>query len=175
MPRIPRTGRAALALLACVAVVGVWWWASAGGPAGSSHTSPSATAGPRQGAGGADGAGGATVRPAPTTGIAARVQTQQPDRTVGALVLESALPPGARHTIELIHRGGPFPYSRDGVVFGNREGLLPSQPSGYYREYTVTTPGQPDRGARRIITGREGAMYYTDDHYASFRLVVEGR
>lgn len=169
MPRISRTGGAALALLACVVVVGVWWWGSVGSPAAPSRTSPTTTAGPRQGS------GATAVRSAPTTGIAARDQTQEPDRTVGAVVLESALPSEARHTIELIHRGGPFPYSRDGVVFGNREGLLPREPSGYYREYTVTTPGQPDRGARRIITGREGAMYYTDDHYASFRLVVEGR
>lgn len=83
------------------------------------------------------------------------------------------LPPEARHTLELIRSGGPFPYSRDGVVFQNREGLLPREKSGYYHEYTVPTPGEGDRGARRIITGKAGEQYYTDDHYASFRVVKQ--
>ena len=92
-----------------------------------------------------------------------------------ATIAEASLPAEARDVIKRLDDGGSFQYRQDGVTFQNRERLLPSEPSGYYREYTVTTPGQPDRGARRIITGREGAMYYTDDHYASFRLVVEGR
>jgi len=83
------------------------------------------------------------------------------------------LPPEARHTLELIRTGGPFPYARDGVVFQNREHLLPREKNGWYHEYTVPTPGEGDRGARRIITGRSGERYYTDDHYASFR-VIEG-
>jgi ribonuclease T1 len=83
------------------------------------------------------------------------------------------LPPEARHTLELIRSDGPFPYSRDGVVFQNRERLLPREKSGYYHEYTVPTPGEADRGARRIITGKAGERYYTDDHYASFRVVEE--
>lgn len=82
------------------------------------------------------------------------------------------LPQQARETIALIDDGGPFPYSRDGVVFGNREGLLPSKERGYYREYTVPTPGENDRGARRLVTGRAGELYYTDDHYQSFREVL---
>lgn len=82
------------------------------------------------------------------------------------------LPPQARQTVELIDAGGPFPYSRDGVVFANRERLLPRQAKGWYHEYTVKTPGSSDRGARRIITGKDGAMYYTDDHYDSFRRIV---
>jgi ribonuclease T1 len=81
------------------------------------------------------------------------------------------LPPQAQETIRLIERGGPFPYDRDGVTFGNRERLLPIRADGYYREYTVITPGSPDRGARRIVAGREGELYYTDDHYESFRRV----
>lgn len=83
------------------------------------------------------------------------------------------LPPEAVATLEAIRRGGPFPYARDGVVFQNRERLLPAQPAGYYREYTVPTPGSADRGARRIVTGGDPpeVYYYTDDHYRSFRRV----
>ncbi len=83
-----------------------------------------------------------------------------------------SLPPEARQTIALITAGGPFPYARDGVVFNNREGQLPKQPRGYYREYTVKTPGAHDRGARRIIAGRAGELYYTDDHYRTFKRVI---
>ncbi len=68
--------------------------------------------------------------------------------------------------------GGPFPYEEDGGVFGNYEGLLPDRERGYYREYTVETPGSDDRGARRIVTGEEGELYWTEDHYASFEQVV---
>lgn len=83
------------------------------------------------------------------------------------------LPPEARETIALIRRGGPFPYQKDGSLFGNREGLLPRRERGYYREYTVPTPGRRDRGARRIVAGRGGELYYTDDHYRSFSRVLE--
>lgn len=82
------------------------------------------------------------------------------------------LPPEARQTLELIRAGGPFPHQRDGVVFGNREGHLPRKERGYYREYTVRTPGARDRGARRIVAGRGGEYYYTDDHYRSFRRII---
>ena len=82
------------------------------------------------------------------------------------------LPVQAQETIALIDQGGPFPYSKDGSVFQNRERLLPSRNQGYYREYTVITPGSPDRGARRVIGGGEGELYYSDDHYASFREVI---
>jgi ribonuclease T1 len=83
------------------------------------------------------------------------------------------LPPEAVATLEAIERGGPYPYDRDGSVFQNRERLLPQQPRGYYREYTVVTPGSRDRGARRIVAGGQppDVYYYTDDHYRSFRRV----
>ncbi len=84
----------------------------------------------------------------------------------------SRLPSEARHTLALIDAGGPFPYRQDGVVFQNREGELPPEPSGYYREFTVPTPGSPDRGARRIIAGEKGERYYTSDHYRSFERVT---
>jgi len=78
------------------------------------------------------------------------------------------LPPEASTTVSLITEGGPYPYRQDGAVFENRESLLPDEPSGWYREYTVPTPGEDDRGARRIVTGMDGAMYWTADHYDSF-------
>ena len=83
------------------------------------------------------------------------------------------LPQEARATLALVRNGGPFPYARDGVVFGNREGQLPERKRGYYHEYTVPTPGARDRGGRRIVVGERGEIYYTDDHYRSFRRVVE--
>jgi len=91
----------------------------------------------------------------------------------GDTIRMAELPPEARHTIELIRKKGPFPYAKDGAVFGNREGRLPKQRRGYYREYTVKTPGERTRGARRIVSGAGGERWYTADHYSSFRLVVE--
>jgi ribonuclease T1 len=88
-------------------------------------------------------------------------------------IVASALPSQARDTLALIAAGGPYPYKQDGVVWENREGRLPKQKRGYYHEYTVVTPGSPDRGARRIITGADGAHYYTADHYGSFKLVID--
>jgi ribonuclease T1 len=87
----------------------------------------------------------------------------------------SDLPPQAHDTLDLIEAGGPYPYPQDGTVFQNREGLLPDQDTGYYHEYTVKTPGSPDRGARRIVTGEASQEdYYTADHYRSFDLVDYG-
>lgn len=85
----------------------------------------------------------------------------------------AALPPEAQQTLRSIRKGGPFPYQRDGVAFGNYERLLPQRPRGYYREYTVPTPGAKHRAARRIIAGRIGEYYYSDDHYRSFRRIRE--
>ncbi len=83
-----------------------------------------------------------------------------------------ALPDEAKTTLELIKKGGPFPYpKKDGSEFKNREKRLPKQQSGYYKEYTVPTPNSSDRGARRIIVGEKGEMYYTDNHYKTFRLI----
>jgi ribonuclease T1 len=82
------------------------------------------------------------------------------------------LPSEVRATLLLVERGGPFPYEQDGVVFDNREGRLPSHHRGYYHEYTVPTPGSPDRGARRLVVGARGEDYYTSDHYNSFRRIT---
>jgi len=83
------------------------------------------------------------------------------------------LPPEARSAVVLIKKGGPFSYERDGVIFGNRERLLPPRQRGWYREYTVDTPGERTRGARRIVGGRDGTLYYSDDHYRSFKRIIE--
>ena len=83
------------------------------------------------------------------------------------------LPMEARATLESIRAGGPFAYKQDGRGFANREGRLPRKDRGYYREYTVRTPGARDRGARRIVAGSGGEYYYTDDHYRSFKRILE--
>lgn len=87
------------------------------------------------------------------------------------------LPRQGQETYERIRAGGPFRFDKDGTVFGNRERLLPAEKRGYYREYTVATPGSRDRGARRIVCGgpprNPHACWYTADHYASFRKIVE--
>jgi ribonuclease T1 len=98
-------------------------------------------------------------------------------RSPGAPAIEEvrldALPPEARDTVLLIRKGGPFPYAKDGTVFGNREAILPRAKRGYYREYTVKTPGVRTRGARRIVAGASGELYYSEDHYNHFRRVRE--
>jgi ribonuclease T1 len=99
------------------------------------------------------------------------------DGAVQATVRVAELPREGRDTYEQIRQGGPFPYDKDGAVFGNRERQLPIEKRGYYREYTVRTPGSRDRGARRIVCGGPAraphACWYTADHYASFRRIVE--
>jgi ribonuclease T1 len=101
-----------------------------------------------------------------------------PDKPAIVSVALAELPKEAQTTQRLIRAGGPFPYPKDGIVFGNRERVLPAEPRGFYREYTVKTPGARDRGARRIVCGgrdtaRPVACYYTGDHYSTFRLIVE--
>lgn len=98
---------------------------------------------------------------------------EAPPRAASADIPVAELPVEARNTIALIRKGGPFPFDRDGAVFGNFEKRLPIKERGYYREYTVRTPGVKSRGARRIVGGRGGELYYTDDHYDSFRRIKE--
>ncbi|RNL65023.1 ribonuclease N [Nocardioides marmoriginsengisoli] len=138
--------RGVLALIGLVVVVVALIWARGNGP--------------DLGSGGDAGA-----RP---TSAASETTTPVGSGQVGL----STLPRDARATVALIDRGGPFPYARDGITFRNAERLLPRQPTGYYREYTVPTPGSSDRGARRIVAGEDGTLYYTDDHYRSFREIV---
>jgi ribonuclease T1 len=107
-------------------------------------------------------------------GVVAREAPQVPE------VAAAELPREARDTLALIKRGGPYPYRKDGATFGNFERRLPQRARGYYREYTVPTPGARDRGARRIVAGGDGRTsggygeyYYTDDHYRTFRRIRE--
>jgi ribonuclease T1 len=100
------------------------------------------------------------------------------ESATSSTMLVTEMPREGQKTYQLIRQGGPFPYEKDGTVFGNRERLLPRQDRGYYREYTVKTPGSRDRGARRIVCGGQEprnpqACYYTQDHYASFRVIVD--
>lgn len=111
------------------------------------------------------------------------VQARSPDSSTlpgsaVASVAYSGLPVQGREVMSQIRQGGPFRYEKDGTVFGNRERLLPGQKRGYYREYTVPTPGLNHRGARRIVCGGQRPRapddcYYTEDHYSSFRLIVQ--
>ena len=106
------------------------------------------------------------------------VQARGPLNSPAEAIAVAQLPPQGQHMMTLIYQGGPFRYDKDGAVFGNRERILPANNRGYYREYTVRTPNERSRGARRIVCGglkpaAPDACYYTDDHYASFRKIVQ--
>ncbi|MCU1566940.1 MAG: ribonuclease [Pseudarthrobacter sp.] len=117
----------------------------------------------------------ASAADAPRSAGTAAPPASGPDNPSGLPeVRESALPGEARSTLALIRAGGPFRYSQDNQTFGNFERILPRKDRGYYREYTVPTPGESDRGARRIVAGDGGEKYYTDDHYETFRFIAEG-
>ncbi|MGX1849936.1 ribonuclease domain-containing protein [Streptomyces sp. NPDC055299] len=148
---VPRAAAVLGALLAGLLLV-LTGCATSGAGNGSSPGSPGSTATAAAGSPGASGVP-SWARGMPVVGVA-------------------RLPAQARDTLRLIEAGGPFPYRQDGTVFGNRERLLPRQPRGHYHEYTVPTPGSPDRGARRIVTGESRETYYTDDHYRTFKAVL---
>ncbi|GHG41930.1 ribonuclease [Sinomonas cellulolyticus] len=156
--------RRALVPLVILAVAVIGFLVARGGS--SADGGPASTAGAVQSAAAAS----RRTTPAPSARAHATVANPSGLAEVGA----SQLPPEARETLGLIQRGGPYPYSRDGIVYSNFEKILPSRASGYYHEYTVVTPGSQDRGARRIVAGDQGEKYYTDDHYASFRFILEG-
>ena len=140
-----------LALLAMLAGIAMWRQSGNVDAAGRQSPDPSVVVAP--------------TAPLPTTG------THSPDAD------DAFLPPEARATLALIAADGPFPYDRDGLEFRNFEHRLPARPRGWYHEYTVPTPGENDRGARRIITGGTPPTewWYTDDHYGSFREVGGAR
>ncbi|MER6084584.1 ribonuclease domain-containing protein [Streptomyces sp. NPDC001833] len=117
------------------------------------------------------GAAGALLSALLVGGTVSAVTADAAASSVGSICY-SDLPSQAYDTLDLIASGGPFPYSQDGTVFRNQEGVLPSESTGYYHEYTVKTPGSSTRGARRIITGEEYQEdYYTSDHYVTFSLI----
>jgi ribonuclease T1 len=120
------------------------------------------------------GAAGALLSALLVGGTVSAATADATTASVGSICY-GALPTQAHDTLNLIDRGGPFPYPQDGVVFQNREGVLPQQSNGYYHEYTVKTPGSSTRGARRVVTGEETQEdYYTSDHYATFDLIDFG-
>ncbi|NHN56549.1 guanine-specific ribonuclease N1 and T1 [Calidifontibacter sp. DB0510] len=106
-----------------------------------------------------------------STGPTASTASDTPSDGLATVAFDD-LPREARDTIALIDRGGPYPYKQDGAVFGNFEQVLPKRPRGYYHEFTVRTPGERTRGARRIVQGKDGTLYYTDDHYTTFRRIL---
>lgn len=132
--------------------LGLWLWARPYAPSGSAAAPPVPET--------------VATAPAPSAATPTHADTVHPAARYPAF-----LPPEAHEVLQRIVSDGPFPYRQDGSVFHNRERRLPVQPHGYYHEYTVATPGSPDRGARRIITGGNPPVeyWYTDDHYRSFR------
>ncbi|WP_327282482.1 guanine-specific ribonuclease N1 and T1 [Streptomyces sp. NBC_00597] len=140
------------ALFLCVALAGVT------GCGGVKAAPPSAAAGVSSGA-------DAPASPSARVSVPAWAKGM-------ATVRADALPAQARDVLALIDKGGPYPYRQDGTVFGNFEKVLPRQKRGYYHEFTVNTPGERDRGARRIVTGEGGEFFYTDDHYDTFKAVL---
>ncbi len=143
---IPRTWLARL--LIAVLLVDLGWWLGSRPHNGAEARAP------------------ATVNPPAAVEVErspSRKPTSKPSTDLAGLPEEVA------ETLALIDRGGPFPYAKDGTVFQNREGQLPRKPRGYYHEYTVPTPGSRDRGARRLISGGDGEIFYTGDHYRTFK------
>lgn len=133
--------RRILQLIGLLIFAALWWWAESG--TGSGPVPP----------------------PTATHETPAAAPSTDPPK------VPAGLPGEVAETLSLIDAGGPFPYRRDGVVFENRERRLPQHPRGYWREYTVPTPGSDDRGARRLVVGSSGEVYYSADHYGSFRLI----
>jgi ribonuclease T1 len=124
--------------------------------------------------GGPDPSSQVAADPDPGSGSgSADVQTGDDDPETGLTwILEEDLPVFAQGTLALIDQGGPFPFDRDGVTFENREGILPDQDRGYYREYTVVEPDADDRGPQRVVTGEGGEFFWTEDHYESFERIL---
>jgi ribonuclease T1 len=164
MPRMGRrTTQVVSTAITVVLLVAVWWLQSrSGDDAEPSRASdgPSVTSSPS-----------ATSTPTATRSARPGPSASRDEDGIAYVDLAD-LPREAAETVELIDAGGPFPYpGKDGSTFGNFEGVLPDRPRGYYREYTVDTPGLSHRGARRIIAGDGGQLYWTEDHYESFKRI----
>lgn len=157
----------ALIALVLVVLLSGWFWQQ-NRTRHAAGNDPAVAAAP---AANADNSQPLPLPPPETTGNGSQTDTAPAASAQAGPALAAFLPAEAHATLRLIAQGGPFPHSQDGSVFGNREKRLPSKPRGYYREYTVETPGLGHRGARRIITGGQppDVYYYTDDHYDSFR------
>ena len=142
-------------MLVAVVLALIWWSSSRGGGNPAGQAAPTST----------------------HTSVSGTNTTASPTAKVPkGWIAESQLPLEGRETLQLIRAGGPFPYPRnDGVTYFNRNGQLPAESRNYYKEYTVITPGSSTRGARRLVVGAGGEIYYTQDHYDTFRRVMEGR
>jgi ribonuclease T1 len=146
-------------LVVVLLLLGLWWWTQGDDAADPARTAPEETPALTQGIG-----------PADSTDSTDEIPETDPVSGLGVVTLDE-LPEEAEETVELIEDGGPFPYERDGVTFGNYEGVLPDNSRGFYREYTVETPGLSHRGARRIVVGGGKYFYWTEDHYESFERI----
>lgn len=151
--RLTGIGTTVVAVVAALAL----WWLTDGGGASDDVRDPVTRA-------------SETSSDASTTAAPDDVPATDPDSGLPVVLLDD-LPPEAAEAVALIDAGGPFPYDKDGSRFGNYEGILPDERDGYYQEYTVETPGSADRGARRIVRGAEGELYWTEDHYESFERI----
>lgn len=151
------------ALLLVAAGIYVWQSPGESSPAFTADSTTQSTAQPA-----AEPANESTNEPTIEAGNDAEVEGVSGLPTIAV----ADLPPEALDTLDAIADGGPYEFSKDDSVFQNREGLLPDREQGYYREYTVVTPGEDDRGARRIVSGADGEAYFTDDHYDSFSEIV---
>lgn len=150
---------AQLALVVLLVLLGYYWWTHAGPPGGLVHDHGYESS-------------GSSSNTDSSTGSSSGSAGESTDPVSGLPWIQvDELPDEAVHTLALIHSDGPFPYDRDGVEFGNFEGILPDRERGYYHEYTVPTPGESSRGARRIVVGDGGEYYWTDDHYQSFQRI----
>ncbi|SED32889.1 ribonuclease T1 [Nocardioides exalbidus] len=162
-----------LVLLVSAVLLVIWFLTPAGQDdpgttsTGSGTSSDTSTDVPRDTSSTAPGSAEETTT-FPETGPAG---SEDPDSGL-PIVRVDDLPAQVAETIALIAKGGPYPEGRDGITFENREGLLPDRPRGYYSEYTVATPGSDGRGARRVVAGDGGELYYTGDHYGSFSRIA---
>jgi len=166
--RQARTGqRSLVGLLIALITAAVVWWTQGDGNTPGADPSPTDTPSAQQ----------STAETSPPT--AGESQTDDPGGDGGTdpdsglpIIQVSDLPPEVAGTLSLIDAGGPYPYEEDDDTFGNFEEVLPERERGYYREYTVETPGLGHRGARRIVAGSNGELYWTDDHYSSFSRIA---
>lgn len=175
MPRLgKRTTQVVSTVVTVLLAIGVWWLQSQGddGSDGRADDPASSSSSPTVSRSSSP-APSTAPSSAPTAAPSTRATTGSSTDEDGIAYVDLAdLPPEAAETVELIDAGGPFPYpGKDGSTFGNFEGVLPDRERGYYAEYTVETPGLDHRGARRIIAGDGGELYWTDDHYESFERI----
>lgn len=174
-------------VVAVITALAVWWLSDGPGadeppPAPATSAAASESASPSSSTTPSPPSSTPSESPTPTEGGDPSYSATTPSEEPGDMpatdpasglpyVALADLPPEAASTVGLIDAGGPFPYDEDGSRFGNYEGILPDEDDGYYEEYTVETPGLSHRGARRVVRGAEGELYWTEDHYESFERI----